>query len=181
MRTILRCAYIALLAALCAAAPPPLDRSVRVPLDYAHPASGSAALTYELGAPFDRRKPTVIVVADGQQFFVRKGAVADLQQQLFGPDVNVVGIVTRGTTPAFISAALDSTGAPDWSHAWRIFNSDQWIADIETVRHALVGDGKVMLYGRSGGGLPRSPISRGPWESCFTRFHPVAGQSGDRP
>lgn len=145
-----RCASLVFLFLLCAASPP-LDHSVGVPFDYADPGLGSAILTYELGAPFDPQKPTVIVVADGQQFFVKKGAVAALQKQLFGPELNVVGIVTRGSTAAFIDATLDRNGKPDWLRAWTIFNAHQWIGDIETVRHALVGSGKIMLYGRSGG------------------------------
>lgn len=133
------------------AAPPDLVRSVTAPLDYDHPAAGSAELTYEFGAPFDPSKPTVIVVADGQQFYVRRGKTADLQRQLFGPNVNVVGLITRGTTRAFIAATLAPDGQPDWETAWRVFNSRQWLGDIERVRRAVVGDGQVMLYGRSGG------------------------------
>lgn len=151
MERVLRCFGAAFLLFLCAAAPPQLDRSLRVPLDYAHPSLGSATLTYELGAPFDRRKPTVFVIADGQQYFVRRGTMTDFQKKLFGPEVNVVGIITRGATPAFISAALRPDGKPDWVRAWTIFNSDQWIGDIETVRRAVTGNSKIMLYGRSGG------------------------------
>jgi pimeloyl-ACP methyl ester carboxylesterase len=125
--------------------------TLRVPLDYAQPAAGSAELAYDLGAPFDAAKPTVIVVADGQQFFVRDGAMAKLQHDLFGPNVNVVGIVTRGTTPAFVAAALDAHHRVDWRKAWRVFQADQWIGDIESVRRAVAGDRPIMLYGRSGG------------------------------
>lgn len=42
MNRVLRCACLALLSLLCAASPPSLDRSLRVPLDYAHPAFGSS-------------------------------------------------------------------------------------------------------------------------------------------
>jgi pimeloyl-ACP methyl ester carboxylesterase len=151
MGRLLHCAGVALLLSLSAEAPPSLDRSIPVPLDYSHASLGSARLTYELGAPFDRTKATVFVIADGQQFYVQKGAMAALQQKLFGPEVNVVGIVTRGTTPAFIKAALGPDGKPDWQRAWTIFNSNQWIGDIERVRRAVVGRATIMLYGRSGG------------------------------
>ncbi|HEY1605717.1 MAG TPA: alpha/beta fold hydrolase [Allosphingosinicella sp.] len=142
---------LALLCASAAASASGLDRSLSVPLDHGRPAAGSARLDYEFGARFDPRKPTVIMVADGQQFYVRKGAMPAFQQSLFGPGVNVVGLVTRGTTPAFVAATLGPGGKPDWQRAWRIFNADQWIADIDALRRALVGNGKVMLYGRSGG------------------------------
>lgn len=131
---------------------PPLGRTINVPLDYKNPKLGRAPLYFEFGAPYEKSKPTIFIIADGQQFYVRRGAVAQLQQALFGDAFNVVGIVTRGSTQEFIKATLDGSGQPDWAKAWRIFNSAQWINDIESVRRSVVGDkGKVLLYGRSGG------------------------------
>jgi pimeloyl-ACP methyl ester carboxylesterase len=147
----LRLLPFALLCASVAASASGLDRTLPVPFDHSRPAAGASRLDYEFGAPFDPRKPTVIVIADGQQFYVRKGAIPGLQQSLFGPGVNVVGLVTRGTTPAFVAATLGRDGKPDWQRAWRIFNADQWIGDIDALRRVLVGNGKIMLYGRSGG------------------------------
>ncbi|HEV3470644.1 MAG TPA: alpha/beta hydrolase [Pyrinomonadaceae bacterium] len=130
----------------------PLVRTIEVPLDHRDRGLGAARLSFELGAPFDKSKPVVLVIADGQQFYVRRGAARELQQKLFGDAFNVVGIIPRGGTPEFVKAALDPSGRPDWARAWRIFNADQWVADIEAVRRSLVGDeGGVMLYGRSGG------------------------------
>ncbi len=64
----------------------------------------------------------------------------------------MIGIVTRGSTQEFVKATFDSSGSPNWANAWRIFNSEQWINDIESVRRSVVGhNGKVLLYGRSGG------------------------------
>jgi pimeloyl-ACP methyl ester carboxylesterase len=75
-----------------------------------------------------------------------------LQETTFGGGVNVVGIVTRGTTKPFIDASLDKQGKPDRLLAWRIFNSNEWIEDIESTRRALLGEhGQIYLYGRSGG------------------------------
>ena len=150
---------IALLAVflLAAAAPLPpgeVGARIQVPLDHEHPDLGQASLYYEMGAPFDPNKPTQFVVADGQQFYVRKGAMARIQREDFGDAFNVVGIVGRGATPAFIDAALAPDGKPDWAKAWRLFRSDQWVEDIEAVRVALAGDGaRVLLYGVSGGAL----------------------------
>lgn len=129
-----------------------LSRTINVPLDYQNLKLGPAPLSFEFGAPFNKSKPTVFVIADGQQFYVRHGAVAQLQQTLFGDAFNVVGIITRGSTKEFIKATLDTNNQPDWARAWRIFNSDQWIEDIESIRREVLGDkGKVLLYGRSGG------------------------------
>jgi pimeloyl-ACP methyl ester carboxylesterase len=76
----------------------------------------------------------------------------ELQQSLFGDAFNVVGLVARGATPEFVRAAVGADGRPDWAKAWRIFNSEQWVDDVEAVRKAVVGEtGAIHLYGRSGG------------------------------
>ena len=131
-----------------------LGRTIDVPLDYSNPKLGHAPLYFEFGAPFNRVKPTVFLIADAQQFYVRKGAIAGLQKSLFGSDFNVVGLVPRGTGKQFITATLDTQGRPDWVKAWHIFNSAQFLNDIDTVRRAVVGEnGKILLYGASGGGF----------------------------
>ena len=76
----------------------PVPTSVSVPLSYEDPSLGTAQLALDYAAPFDSAKRTVLVIADGQQFYVRPGAMRDLQQSTFGDAVNVVGITTRGTT-----------------------------------------------------------------------------------
>ncbi|HET9729076.1 MAG TPA: hypothetical protein VFR41_06615, partial [Acidimicrobiia bacterium] len=94
----------------------------------------------------------MLVVEDGQQYYVRPGAMAALQHDLFGPDVNVAGLVPRGSDSVFVAATLRRDGSVDWLKAWRVFNSDEWIADLDAARRALVGDsGRVDVYGRSGG------------------------------
>jgi pimeloyl-ACP methyl ester carboxylesterase len=130
-----------------------LGRTIMVPFDHKSSAvPGTGPLYFEFGARFDASKPTVLIIADGQQYYVRKGTVAAMQKDLFGDAFNVVGIVTRGTTPEFIKAALGKDGRPDWMKAWTVFNSDQWVEDIEAVRKNVVGEtGSVLLYGKSGG------------------------------
>jgi len=135
--------------------PPPssIGRTIQVPLDYKNPALGKVPLYYELGAAFDTGKPVVFIIADGQQFYVTRGSIATLRKTIFGNDFNVVGIVGRGFSTEFTRAALDGVGHPDWLKAWQIFNSEQWVEDIESVRQDLVGrTGKILLYGASGGG-----------------------------
>jgi pimeloyl-ACP methyl ester carboxylesterase len=131
-----------------------LGKTIEVPLDHQAPGRGRASLYYEFGAPYDPKKPLVLVIADGQQFFVRRGVMAGLQKERFGDGLNVVGIVGRGASKAFRDAALDTAGRPDWEKAWRIFHSRQWVEDIDAVRQAIVGArGQVLLYGVSGGAL----------------------------
>jgi pimeloyl-ACP methyl ester carboxylesterase len=136
------------------AVPPERARTVIVPLDHADRHGPVAPLYYELGARFDPARPTVLVVADGQQFHVRRGAIADLQAKEFGDGFNVAGIVGRGANPEFIAAVRGPDGLPDWERVYRVFNSGQWIEDIEAMRADLVGRrGKILLYGVSGGGF----------------------------
>ena len=47
--------------------PPSTSGELRVPIDHATPAAGTFPLHYELGAPFDSTKPTIMLVVDGQQ------------------------------------------------------------------------------------------------------------------
>src|SRR5262249_3276545 len=133
---------------------PELGKSIEVPLDHQTPERGRPSPSYEFGAPFHPKKPTVFVIADGQQFYVRRGAMPEIQKTRFGDGFNVVGIVGRGATKAFRDAALGEGGRPDWQKAWRLFHSGQWIEDIEAVRKAVAGPrGEVSLYGVSGGAM----------------------------
>ena len=127
--------------------------TLRVPTDRADPDLGGAELEYELGAPFDPAKPLVLVVADGQQFTVRKGALAGLQAELVGGDAaNVVGLIGRGANERFQEAVLDEHGAVDWPRAWRVFRAEAWLDDLDQLRRELAGDeARVILYGVSGG------------------------------
>lgn len=125
---------------------PGFDRSVEVPLLYEKPKRGSFHLEYELGQPFDRGKPTVLVVVDGQQFYVRKGLIAPLQDELFGPQFNVVGIFGRGTNEA-IKSRIGTGSRTDWPKAYELLKSYEWIEDIESLRKDLLGvAGVVSLY-----------------------------------
>jgi pimeloyl-ACP methyl ester carboxylesterase len=127
--------------------------SIDVPLDRQQPDRGQAAIHAELGAPFDGTKPTVFIIADAQQFYVRRGEAANLQRALFGDGFNVVAIVGRGFVPAFVQATRADDGSPDWLRAWEVFAADEWVEDIEAVRRAIVGPrGRILLYGQSGGG-----------------------------
>jgi len=135
-------------------APEPIGGALRVPLDHQQTSGPTVELYYELGAPFDRSLPTILVVADGQQFYIRRGAMADLQARLFGPGFNVVGLVGRGLTPEVVKAVPTTTGRPDWERAWQLFRAAQWIEDLDDLRATLVGRrGRVLLFGQSGGGL----------------------------
>ncbi len=127
------------------------SRSVKVPLDHGAPALGEAELSYEWGAPYRPDRPTVLLVADAQQFYLRPGAAADLQSKLFGPALNVLALFGRASSPQ-VKAFVRPGGGTDWARASRVLNIHQWVADIRAVADALdLRPDRLALYGRSGG------------------------------
>ena len=136
----------------------PAPTSISVPLSYEEPALGTARLALDYAAPFDPAKPTVLVIADGQQFYGRTGAMKELRESTFGDAVNVVGIITRGTTPAFIDATLSTDGKPDWPKAWKVFNSGEWSVTLNLCAEPLL-ENKAESISMGAPGEPTSFIS----------------------
>jgi hypothetical protein len=66
-------------------------------LDHDRPQEGSFTLGYVSVPPFDAGKATVIVVSDGQQFFISPTAFIPTTALLFDARFNVVGSFGRGT------------------------------------------------------------------------------------
>jgi len=130
-----------------------VSASITVPMDYQQPGLGGFPLRYELGRPFDATKPTVCIVADGQQFFLSPGSVAKLQEKWFDDRFNVVGIPGRMYAPELAQVCSLPDGGTNWLLAYRLYNSRQWCRDIDAVRQHLLGKtGRIMLFGGSGGG-----------------------------
>ena len=152
--------------------------SIEVPIDHHFPEKEHFSLYYEFGATFNEQLPTVIVVADAQQFFIRKGRVKKIQEQYFDKDVNVLGIVTRGNVKELRKKVVDENDNTDWHKAYEIFNAFQYVSDIEYVRkHVLKDQKSVFLYGNSGGSFliseylsvfPESPVKKVFMASCVS-------------
>jgi hypothetical protein len=132
--------------------PKPGDgHTIRVPFQYEHPELGTFDLYYELGKSFDPAKRTVFVVGDGQQYYVRKGLIEPLQEEIFGDRFNVVGLIGRGANEVAVQHVKHGESI-DWLELYGVFKSSEWVEDIESVRKDLLGaSGKVCFYGRSGG------------------------------
>lgn len=127
-------------------------QSIEVPLDYDNPDRGKFNLEYEFGAEFDPAKPTVIVIADAQQFYVSKGRVQKIQEELFGSDFNVLGIISRGNYPELTEMVKTDAGETDWEKAYSLFHSFQYVNDIQSViQQVLENQEAIYLYGQSGG------------------------------
>lgn len=126
-------------------------RTVGVPLDHAEPDGRRIELSYLVVDALEPKRPTVFVVADGQQFYVRPD-VLPTYRALFGGSVNIVGIAGRGTCGELL-AELGDPASGDWAKAYRLLQFRQWTADIDAIRRELLGrEGRAMIYGVSGGG-----------------------------
>ncbi|WP_372949860.1 hypothetical protein [Mariniphaga sp.] len=127
-------------------------QSIEVPVDYSNPGLGKFDLEYEFGSEFDPAKPTVIVIADAQQFYVSKGRVKKIQEELFGDLFNVLGIITRGNNQELRNKVTTDDGETDWDKAYSIFQSFQYVNDIHSAINQVVKNQEdVYLYGQSGG------------------------------
>lgn len=143
--------WLAVILILCASQAAPGD-TLQVPLDHRRPSQGTFTLYYELGAPFDPAKPTVLYVSDDLQSRVRPGRMGELQAEWFGDRLNVVGVPGRIISEELTDWVTAASGEVDWSQAYRLFASRQWCADLDAVRRELLGDdGRVMLFGNSSG------------------------------
>ena len=100
-------------------------QSIEVPVDYANPDSGIFNLEYEFGADYDPSKPTVIIITDAQQFYVSKGRVQKIQEELFGEDFNVLGIITGGNNQDLRDKVKVDASDTDWDKAHSLFQSFQ--------------------------------------------------------
>jgi hypothetical protein len=131
-----------------------LDYSLIVPVDYSNPKLGQTTISYEFGATFSSKKPTIFIIADAQQFYVRKGSVKQLQNSLFDSTFNVVGIIGRNNNDDLKNSVIDNKGDINWTTAYNIFSWQQYVNDIDAVRKRILGkNGRILLYGQSGGGF----------------------------
>lgn len=128
-------------------------RSLSVPFDHDTLGDGRFDLEYAILRPFERRKPTVFVVADGQQFYVSPAGFASAASPLFEDRFNVVGVFGRANAAA-LHERVGVGAQVNWADAYRFYRARQWVGDLDRVRRDLLGArGRIRLYGRSGGAL----------------------------
>lgn len=129
------------------------SQTITAPIDHNNINIGNFKLEYEFGMPYNPKLPTVIVVSDAQQFYVRKGRISKIQEELFGKDFNVLGLIPRSTSQELIQKMkLITNERIDWRLAYSIFKSYQFINDIELIiKEVLKEQQNIYLYGQSGG------------------------------
>ena len=129
------------------------SQTINAPIDYRNVQKGHFKLEYEFGNEYNPKLPTVIVIADAQQFYVRKGRIKKIQNDLFGEKLNVLGLISRGNNEYLKQKiSLTKDGLTNWELAYQVFQSYQFVNDIELIRNEILNNGQdVYLYGQSGG------------------------------
>lgn len=132
---------------------PQNTRRLWIPFDHGRPEEGSFLLQYAFGRPFDPESPTVFVISDALEGAVPPDSLADMQERVFGPAMNVVTISPRGGVKELLGQLRPPEGGTDWAKSWRYLKAAQWVEDIETVRRTLLGEREVFMFGRGSGGF----------------------------
>jgi pimeloyl-ACP methyl ester carboxylesterase len=127
-------------------------RYISVPLMYAHPELGNFQLYYETNSDFNPLKKTLFVLHDGQQH-VSAAGTPDEYKKKYQLDMNVVCMEHRGMPCSRVQYVFTENGV-DWRKAYDVFRSENVVEDIDRIRVDLLGgNGKIFLWGRSGGGI----------------------------
>ncbi|MEO1032819.1 MAG: alpha/beta fold hydrolase [Bacteroidota bacterium] len=127
-------------------------QTIEVPVDYNNADFGTFELSFEHSSNVDPQKPTVIVVADAQQFYVRKGQMDKIKTDLFSEGFNVLGIIPRAFNKDLIKRVKSTNLSNKQELRFRAFQSFQYINDIKTVIDSVLSDvSEIYLYGQSGG------------------------------
>ncbi|MDZ4698820.1 MAG: hypothetical protein SH809_03855 [Rhodothermales bacterium] len=139
---------------------PPDDRLhyLSQPLDHTDPGAGQFVGFYRLSPHFSPKNGVVFVLTDGQQPLVGPGDIPDvLADKVDGLSYIVMG--RRGHDPTLFPEVYHPDGSLDRRAAVNLYGSWQHVEDIERVRQdaarkgLLPADGRIMLYGGSGGGV----------------------------
>ncbi|HUS76761.1 MAG TPA: hypothetical protein VMY43_12250 [Methanothrix sp.] len=134
---------------------------LQIPLDHRNPSLGNFTAFYLLSPGFLAGEDVVFWLFDNQQ--ERVGMINNSRdfeyfEEILG-GMSYVLMGNRGVTPTLFPEVFNEDGSANYSLALRLYGSQQQVDDIEAVRQdmqnkgLLPEDGKIMLYGGSGGGV----------------------------
>lgn len=143
---------------------PPDDHHIyiQMPIDHENPALGNFTDFYLLSPNFKSNGTPVFMLFDNQQEAVGlEATTADFEyfDDMIGEGLSYVLIGNRGVSPTLFPEVFNENGSPNRNKALRLYGSNEQIEDIETVRKDMLKrgllpeDGKIMLFGGSGGGV----------------------------
>ncbi|ERK31208.1 hypothetical protein [Clostridium intestinale] len=139
---------------------PPDSKNIYIdlPIDYNNITSGKYRGFYRLSPNFTPGKDIIFYLTDGQQNKVHTKSTFDLFEEKI-PNLSYVVMGRRGSSPSLFPEVYTSSNNVDYKKAMNLYGTDQQIEDIEMVRQDLQEkgylrpDGKIMLFGGSGGGV----------------------------
>lgn len=134
---------------------------IQLPIDHNDYSRGYFTDFYYLSPHFKAGDPVIFWLFDNQQEAVgllKKPEDFDyFEENLAGLSYVLIG--NRGVTPTLFPEVFNKDGSINYAQAMSLYGSDQQIEDIEAIRQdmqrqgLLPADGKIMLYGGSGGGV----------------------------
>lgn len=131
---------------------------IKLPIDHNNRSLGEYKGFYRLSPNFTPGKDVIFYLTDGQQNKVHTKSTFDVFEKKL-PGLSYVVMGRRGSSPSLFPEVYTNTKAVDYKKAMNLYGTDQQIEDIEMVRQDLKkrgylsGDGKIMLFGGSGGGI----------------------------
>lgn len=134
---------------------------IQIPLDHQDRSLGNFTAFYLLNPEFKAGENVVFWLCDNQQ---EKVGMINSSKDFKYFDENLGGlsyvlIGNRGVTPSLFPEVFNIDGSVNYPLALKLYGSNQQIDDIEAVRQdmhrkgLLRKDGKIMVYGGSGGGF----------------------------
>jgi len=134
---------------------------LQLPIDHNDPSKGNFTDFYILSPNFKQGEETIFWLFDNQQEAVGMiNSSSDFEyfeNKLGGLSYVLIG--NRGVNPTLFPEVYNKNGTVNYSLALKLYGSAQQIEDIESVRQdmqkkgLLPPDGRIMLYGGSGGGF----------------------------
>lgn len=134
---------------------------LQIPLDHGNPSQGNFTTFYLLSPGFSAGGDVIFWLFDNQQEAVGMiNSTADFEnfeEILRGQSYVLMG--NRGVSPTLFPEVFNKEGSENHSQALNLYGSRQQVEDIEAVRMdmqrngLLPEDGRIMLYGGSGGGV----------------------------
>lgn len=131
---------------------------LQIPIDHQNPSSGNFTDFYLLNPEFKAGDNVVFWLCDNQQEAVGlKTSWRDFDASLGGLSYVLIG--NRGVSPTLFPEVFNEDDSVNYTLAMKLYGSDEQIDDIEAIRQdmqkkgLLPKNGKIMVYGRSGGGV----------------------------
>ncbi len=131
---------------------------LQIPIDHNNPSLGNFTDFYLFNPEFKAKDNVVFWLCDNQQEAVGlRDSWEEFDANLGGLSYVLMG--NRGVYPTLFPEVFNEDGSINYTLAMTLYGSNEQIDDIEAIRQdmqnkgLLPENGKIMVYGRSGGGV----------------------------